>query len=185
MCEQTLEIKELNGRIIKVEKQNRMLKLFGLAILILWSFAFLWSRYNLPKRISVESIRANFFALYDQNGAYYGGLSVIGSHPTLRLIDKEHKIDVKLWVTESGEAYLDFYKKPDQHGYPYQPVLTLTANQNGQTRINLYDENGGCRVTLGCANLITERGTKIVRSPASLTLFNEKGTVIWKAPPKD
>jgi len=44
-------------------------------------------------------------------------------------------------------------------------------------------QNGKLRSTLGCTELVTKKaGTKITRSPASLVLFDEKGSVIWSTP---
>jgi len=62
------------------------------------------------------------------------------------------------------------------------PRVALIGGKLGPA-VSLFDEKGKGRAVLGSASLETARtGAKEITAPSSLTLFDSKGKVLWRAP---
>ncbi len=86
-------------------------------------------------------------------------MSADGS-PSLSLYDKAGKMRASLYVGVASSG----------PGWPH----------TGSPGLDLYDKDGQTRATLGVS--MVDRLLAPVRTEGTLTLFDAKGDVIWKAP---
>jgi hypothetical protein len=91
---------DLEQRIENLERQNRRLKLGGLASLVLLSLVFLLGQAG---GVS-EEIAAKKFLLMDDAGNYRGVLNVAQGVPTLALLDSSGIYRVSVAASDDGPS---------------------------------------------------------------------------------
>ena len=85
-------------------------------------------------------------------------------------------ISVGLGALDSG--FNEFGEEADR-----KTRAELSVGADGEPSLELSDRNGKTRAALGQTDLkVIRTGSTEKRPPASLVLFDEKGTVIWEAP---
>jgi hypothetical protein len=114
-----------------------------------------------------------------------------------RLLDKDGRVIAKLVENIVGGGTLRIYGDEESepflllnndrlllysNGMASQITLGTISLSGPKPFIELCDKDGP-RAVLGSTNLVTKgAGANIIRSPASLVLFDEKGNVIWSIP---
>jgi hypothetical protein len=188
---------ELHDRLLKVEKQNRRFKQFGVAALIVPALLLVMGQAE-----SKKTIEANEFILRDSAGniraGLFMGMSKNRPMPMLALYDEKGEPSAVLndeaimfpagefpGVTITSDGITDI----DQRG-----IAEISPNQMsvddgrasytsvGPTSLVLSDAQGFSAV-LGATDLTTPRtGETHKTSAASLVLFDKSKDVIWEAP---
>jgi hypothetical protein len=192
----------LEDRILKLENQNRRLKQFGIAVLIIPTLFLIMAQAP-----SSKTVEADRFILRDGNGVIRAAIVMAGGQPDLSLFDEKGMTRLSLsggaiedggkvlgggltlydshhrvradFTAEDDSAFLQLYGlNPDD---PIRTTVT-EAGLYSSGRVHLVDADG-FEASLGAANLITPlTGETHKTSAASLILFGKDKNVIWKAP---
>ena len=184
---------ELERRLLRVEKQNRLLKQLGASLLILVT-----SLVVMGQAPSKKTVEANEFILRDEGGSIRARLFITAKSTTNMNIPG---IGTPMPVTFNPKATLALYDEKEQvsgivdadsisffkyHVLLSGGILSLGDEKAGVVvspySLGLYDEQG-YQATLGRSALVTPRtGETQMRSAASLVMFDKNKNVIWKAP---
>jgi hypothetical protein len=201
---------DLQERLVKLEKQNRRFKQFGLVGLIGVTLLF-----TLGQAPSKKTIEANEFVLRDANGSVRARLSMnvpadaSAGYPSaaqlvffdekgkkrasldggntygfsgLTLNDQEERVRGYFIEASASGANLALQ---DERGH-LQTILgggEVTALGSVTASGVHVEDVDGFAATLGVTDLVTPRtGEKHKTSAASLILFDNNKNVIWKAP---
>jgi hypothetical protein len=187
------DFESLQGRLTKLENQNRRFTQLGIAGLVGITLLLLMGQAPAKKNVD-----ANEFILRDDNGNLRARLFVTEKNttnmtipgvaqpipvtsnpePMLALYDEKGQARVLL-----GDDSITFIKSHISLGYG---VLTMGDQTNGVVvspySIGLFDEQG-FETTLGRRALATSRtGETHMTSAASLVMLDKSKNVIWKAP---
>lgn len=183
-------------RLERLERANRRLALSGLVLLcVLMGLAGLGAA--VPPSQSVE---AELFVIKDRDGRVHGsfGITDPSGAPSLVLYDPEANANVVLNLGPDHEPGLWLYNKDRLRGAlavrgdrsllelfdkENHPRLVLGVYQDSKPGVELYDARQTLRAAIGRTALdlkganVAERKLK-----APMTLWNERGQIIWKAP---
>ncbi|MGB7497431.1 MAG: hypothetical protein WBR26_06885 [Candidatus Acidiferrum sp.] len=189
------DLKAIAQRLEKIEKQNRTLKRFGLAILSL-----VGAIVTMGQAQASRSIVASEFRLMDSSGTVRATLGFHGGEPTLNLIDANGRARANL-TTEAiefadsngttrvvlGSSTAIYYKlvEGQPHITDHGPAL-LFSGADHKTRVDLRGMSEGASISLfsqGPANL--DKQVVLESSPdgPSLTLSDAQGfrAIVGKA----
>jgi hypothetical protein len=191
------ELTDLQNRLLKVENQNRRLKLLGVMALIAVTSLIVMA--HTPSRKTVE---ANEFVLRDDQGNIRARLSMDAaqSNPEMTLLDEKGRARLEL-KGGVGSMYGGMVSVFDPRG---QNRGIFSAWEAGG-RISLLDSKGNPRTTLfpgdiwvaggvrledddgfaawlGRTGLLSEGQTNPSSAASLILVDNNKKQVIWKAP---
>lgn len=187
---------ELTARLEKLERDNRRLRAFAVAALVLAAaLSTIYATAPVP-----EKITAHEFDVVDGSGKARMKLRTIDGSPHTSLYDAQGKVRAAMGMTSDGSPSIVLLDAQgnlraamgvapdgtpsiglsDAQGYP-RVGMVLTPGGPG---IWLSDPQG-FSMDLGNTGIIRERtGETQQTSPASITMFgnDEKHRVLWKAP---
>jgi hypothetical protein len=182
MTSLTSDMQSVLERLESLERQNRRLKQATAAAFIALSSLVLMAHCTGPdaqshtltmaQTTANTTLEANAFVLKDANGKIKGRLAMIEGFP-------------KLCLYGSGESNIELSVNP--RGGPHLVVMESERGIGSvaflaSDALKISDEKGFSS-TLGVSRTVTTRtGEEHQTSAASLTLFNEKGNVIWQSP---
>ena len=184
-------LEDLQGRLLKLEKQNRRFKQLGVAVLTVPAILLL-----MGQAASKKTIEANEFILRDDSGNVRARLEVDKGVAQLLLFDPDgsEKMGIdsgtvggKDLITLSGASVMLHHNAEFGLLVPDTLLMGSAAEQTSRMELG----RGGLRVTdvqgfsasFGVTDLVTPRtGETHKTSAASLVLFDNEKKVIWKAP---
>jgi hypothetical protein len=186
-------LEDIQNRLLRVERQNRRLKQFGVAVLI--ASASLIVTGQAPSK---KIIDANEFVLREEGGSIRARLFVTAKNTTSMTIPgfaepvpvTSNPAPTLALYDEKGQAVgllnndsITFIKSHISLG---GGALSIGDQTSGVVvspySVGLFDEQG-FELTLGRRALATPRtGETQMRSAASLVMFDKNKNVIWKAP---
>jgi hypothetical protein len=176
------DLEQIQGRLLKLEEQNRRLKQLGAAALIVAA-----SLLVMGQAPSKKTVEANEFILNDDKGNVRARLRMGLTAPQLELVDEKGTARVRLrggYSLVGGPVNFSGISLFDEHG---RERGTFDADENGaEIMVSgpvTVSEEQGFQATLGTTDLVTPRsGETHKTSAASLVLFDKSKNVIWKAP---
>jgi hypothetical protein len=213
MTEQSSEIAAILGRVEKLERHNRWLKLAGLALAVAAGAALLMGQARASRTVT-----ANRFVLADAQGRTRAELRIVEGNPQFWLVDARGRTRAMLAIVGgepglvlSSDTKNDFGIALTTSGGPQ--ILLSTANGdllvgNGNTsgpQLALSDAKAGSGAMLrtqggpellltdtvgyetdiGVTELATPAtGETHKTSAASMVLFGKDRKVLWSAPPQ-
>ncbi len=196
-------LKDLQDRFVKLEKQNRRFKRVGTVALIVAAAVVVMGQTR-----SKKTVEANEFILRDDGGNVRAKLSmnppesVYPAYPSLVLFDDKGKQRVQIIGDQTASGLVLFNSQGgnqasfsevwdgglielrDRNGTVTTQVDAdkVLSNEIDTKHVETSDA-GGFQAILGTAELITPRtGEKYKTSAASLVLLDKDNNVIWKAP---
>jgi len=186
---------ELVGRLEKLERDNRRLKGFGLAALVIaTAFATIYATQPIP-----ETIKAHEFEVVDGTGNRRVSMGVSPVTAYVMILDEKGNARGTLAFSDSRGSVLGL---SDAQG---EPCLALALSPSGHADIELskgkgsaylgVDSSGLPNITLsdpqgftmelgGAQTEVPAMGEMTQTSAASIVMFgnDQKRRVIWKAP---
>ncbi len=188
---------ELISRLEKLERDNRRLKGFAFAVLVLsTALATMYATSPIPQRI-----KAHEFDLVDNSGNIRGSMLFFMGNAAISLLDAQGKRRAAMTVDTSGAPGIGVF---DAQGILRAAMMVHTSGEpgiglfgeqgkgaiamrvtpSGEPSINLFDKEG-FRMSLGnIGTVIPATGEAHETSAASITMFgnDKKHHVIWRAP---
>jgi hypothetical protein len=189
---QPLSLEALQGRLLKLEMQNRRFKQVGVAALILPALILLMGQAN-----SKKTIEANEFVLKDSGGKIRANISVDESTKTsiaqMVLFDSNGQQKVRVdsgWPGLAGGTIILSGEngQTDSLTSNYLSIMgdvNVIGTGTTMSKEGLYitDKEGFEAIVGVSPPLLTPRtGETHKTSAASLALFDKDKNVIWKAP---
>jgi len=196
------DLRSIVERLQKVEKQNRTLKRFGLAFLLL-----IGATVTMGQARPARTLEAERFVLKDPQGHMRAALTVLGNAPLFNLYDNAGAVRAELGVGANGVPMLALFDAAGNQTVSVAngedgPSLGLTEGSGqplsakelikqpgialrvGRDQIGLMvEDRDGFSAVLGSADLVTPRTGETHRtSAASVVLFDKDKNVIWSAP---
>ena len=158
----------LDGRVRRLERQNRMLKLGVVAALAATVASVLWvmvvvapGKQTTPGAAGV--IEGQKFIARDANGTVRAGFGLHRDEPALALYDANGKLRVALNATGKGPALSLCDTNGDQRVW--------VGLMNDQPAVTLLAPTGDVRAFLG-----------MVKDDASFTMYDSKRNLVYRAP---
>jgi hypothetical protein len=203
MATSTSDLQSLTTRLEKLEKQNRLFRRGGLALLLSASTLVVMGQAQ-PSR----TIEAHDFILKDANGNKRAELELLNDNPMLALFNTKGEAAVR--VSAGGYAFYgatgvmtlnaNSLSFQDHEGHYVllsngsDGYLTLSSLKQGtegtislvrnpdRLSLNVIDSQGFKTVVGNVGLEMPVTGESRVTSAASIRMFNQKGNVIWAAP---
>jgi hypothetical protein len=199
MYSESLSLEDLQGRLLKLEKQNRRFKQLGVAALIVPALLVVMGQA--PSKKTVE---ANEFVLKDANGRIRAkiGMGLDFQHkdgPAIVLFDAENDSRISISTSEddaqvlvnshqAGASSSMWAGAPGNRGSGLGvtgPAGVVRVNLNGPVgdgpQVSVEDKEG-YSTQIGRSDLVTKTGREEKTPAASLVLFNKDKKVMWSAP---
>ncbi len=154
-------IDKLVQRMDSLERENRRLKLSGIIVLFLIGAVVLMGQAKPSKGAKV--IEAEEIIIRDKNKQIRVSISSLGIH----VLNAEEVTSVFSDGITLGTRKLR---------------LMVLSNTSTGPSLSLVDRQGNIRALLGASLEMTGTGAVTRRAESSLTLFDQKGEVIWSAP---
>jgi hypothetical protein len=129
--------------------------------------------------LGVDEDEVAYFNLNGKNGGSSIGIGFNEYNlPVINFIDDKQKNRLSIYLGGNNipAIILNDEKEKGRIG--------LYLDEVGEPRIALYDAKENTRAVLGSVKLMKKEAEEHIKfPPSSLVLFNDKGVVIWKAPP--
>lgn len=155
-------------RLDRLERENRKLKLAGVATLIAITAVVLMGQAT-PKR-EAKVIEAEQFILKDSEGRHRGGLQVMADgRPILRLADEKGWPRAELVVLSNNTPALYFYDYEKGRDVDRKYLAWLGVSRHGSVTLALVDPEEQSEAQLS------------VPGPR-LHFIDKDGRVVWSAP---
>ncbi|MHC4137639.1 MAG: hypothetical protein ACYS0K_22055 [Planctomycetota bacterium] len=174
-------------RLERLERENRWMRRIGAVGVAVAAAVFLIGQGK-DKELHVQSLRVGGKDGWATLSAKH--LSFMDKARTLRvLLTREHggaslmfadgngKLRAVLSTTEVGSTRL----RLSDHNDEMRALLRVLPD--GSPSLGLYDKNGRDRAVLGVTTTVDKKtGAETKTAESTLTLYDAKGKVIWKAP---
>jgi hypothetical protein len=185
---------ELAGRLERLERDNRRLKRFALAALVLAAtLATIYATQPVP-----ESFTAHEFNVVDDSGGVRVKMGMLLGKPVITFFDAQNMPRALMGVDSSGAPNIYFN---DAQGTPRMdmsigesgpyimlrdaggnPGARLEVTASGQPEISLLDQQG-FGLFLGNTSTITPTTGGTAQTSAASIVMSDKGhRIIWRAP---
>ena len=125
-----LEREPLEGRILRLERQNRMLKLAGSVVLLAGLAAFCLG-VSAPRK----SLETDLLLIKDASGNTRMILGMADGGPAITMLDAKGKLRANIGVTDQGPEF-DFLDKTET------PRVQIHIDGNQEPQFNLLDNKG-------------------------------------------
>ena len=187
-------------RLARLERANRRQKRIGTLVVVVAAVVLLVAAVVLlsgqAKGKNLQDLEVRSLTLKDKAGKRRALLAVVADRsPTLALFDKDGKLRAQFRVGADGSPGLFLHDKTTMpraalildglflHDKDSKTRAALTAGEDGSTGLVLFDKDGKKRATLGVTTTVNKRtGAETKTAESTLTLFDAKGGVIWRAP---
>lgn len=183
---------DLQGRLLKLEQQNRLFKQLGAAVLIIPALLLVMGQTP-----SKKTIVANEFILRDTSGRVRARLGMDDKMPGIALLNENGQPMVLLadassylaGIGGSGQIFNSQGQERGRFAADSGGMLSLVGGDPKTHTTTLTDEglrvfdSQGFEAQLGVSDLVTpSTGETHKTSAASLVLFDKAKNVIWHAP---
>lgn len=185
----TPEYRELQQRLAKLEKQNRTFRRTAIALLVAVGAVLLMGQAAPKHRV----IEAEKFVLTDAAGRMRANLSTNEGRTMLMLYALHGDSGLQLSVDDKDNPVIMFHgKKGEPNAALGSEFIAFTTDMTHGAFLSYTKENGprlaldddqGYSARLSSGKLVTPKtGETHQTSAASLILFDNDESVIWKAP---
>jgi len=171
---------DLSNRLGRLERQNRRMKLWGGALLVLW-LAALAGLGSLAHRARPRPgpVATEALAIKSQAGNLQAWLGTRAGVPSLEFYDREGKVRTVLGLGQDGAPRLTLFDGQQR------PRAELALGPGEEAGLSLVDQAGLLRAALGIIDPKYQVPPYLQERPvSSLVLFNQEGTPVWHAPLK-
>lgn len=165
----------VDRRLERLEREGRWWRALAVGSLALVALAFLMGASGANK--AADEVRAKRFIVVDSDGESRGVLHM-SDYGSLRLdlYDPDEVLRASLYLGKQGSPALNMF---DEKG---NMRASLGVRSDGKASLGLYDVEG-LRAVLGYTKLEAMGSGKMGERPvSSLVLFDENGSVVWRAP---
>ena len=125
-----LERESLEGRVLRLERQNRTLKVVG-SVAFLAGLAALCLGVSAPRK----SLETDLLLIKDASGSTRMILGMAEGGPAITMLDAKGKLRANIGVTEKGPEF-DFLDTTET------PRVQIHLNDNKDPQFNLLDSKG-------------------------------------------
>jgi hypothetical protein len=125
-----LERESLEGRILRLERQNRTLKIMG-SVVLLAGLAGLCLGVSAPRK----SLETDLLLIKDASGSTRMILGMADGGPAITMLDANGKLRANIGVTDQGPEF-DFLDKTET------PRVQIHLNGNQEPQFNMLDNKG-------------------------------------------